>query len=81
MPRSPVMRKASEGRGALEDFLTVQRELAELEAWAAALRERLKAAEGLRGEGTQLEIDRANQKARLQAGHEGAAEYSDRADM
>lgn len=58
--------KALEGRGALEDFLDLQRGLAELEATAAALRERFKAAEILEGKATQLKIDRANLKQRLQ---------------
>jgi uncharacterized protein YydD (DUF2326 family) len=58
-----------EGRGALEDFLHLQRELATQEAVAASLRERFKAAEILEGEVTQLEIDRANLKRRLQEDH------------
>lgn len=59
-----------EGRGALEDFLVLQRELAALEANAAALRERFKTAEILEGEGIQLVIDRANLKRRLQEDHQ-----------
>ena len=62
--------KALEGRGALEDFLALQRELAELEAAAAALQERFKAAEILEGESTKLDIDRSNLKLRLQADHQ-----------
>jgi uncharacterized protein YydD (DUF2326 family) len=58
-----------EGRGALEDFLRLQTELATLEASAASLRERFKAAELLEGESTQLEIDRSNLKRRLQQDH------------
>jgi len=58
-----------EGRGALDDFLRLQTELANLEASAASLRERFKAAEILEGESTQLEIDRANLKRRLQEDH------------
>jgi uncharacterized protein YydD (DUF2326 family) len=58
--------KTLEGRGALDDFLKLQTELASLEASAASLRERFKAAEILEGESTQLEIDRANLKRRLQ---------------
>lgn len=61
--------KTLEGRGALDDFLKLQNELATLEAVAASLRERFKAAEVLEGEATQLEIDRANLKRRLQADH------------
>ena len=55
-----------ESHGALEDFITLQQELSELEAAAAALRERFKAAEMLEGEKTQLEIDRSNLHRRLQ---------------
>jgi uncharacterized protein YydD (DUF2326 family) len=58
-----------EGRGALEDFLRLQTDLATLEASAASLRERFKAAEILEGESTQLEIDRSNLKRRLQEDH------------
>jgi uncharacterized protein YydD (DUF2326 family) len=62
--------KTLEGRGALEDFLNLQRELASLEASAAALRERYKAAEILEGESTQLDLDRVNLKRRLQEDHQ-----------
>jgi uncharacterized protein YydD (DUF2326 family) len=62
--------KTLEGRGALEDFLRLQRELAEAEAAAASLRERFKAAEMLEGQTTQLELDRINLKRRLQADHQ-----------
>ena len=55
-----------ESRGALEDFVNLQRELAKLEAEAANLRERFKAAEILEGEKTQLDIDRSNYHRRLQ---------------
>lgn len=51
--------------GALDDFIELQRRLAEAEAEAAALRERLKAAIALEQESTQLDIDRANIKLRL----------------
>jgi uncharacterized protein YydD (DUF2326 family) len=61
--------KTLEGRGALDDFLKLQTELANLDASAASLRERFKAAEILEGESTQLEIDRANLKRRLQGDH------------
>lgn len=61
--------KTLEGRGALDDFLKLQSELANLDASAASLRERFKAAEILEGESTQLEIDRANLKRRLQEDH------------
>jgi uncharacterized protein YydD (DUF2326 family) len=62
--------KTLEGRGALEDFLNLQRELATLEATAATLRERYKAAEMLEGETTQLDLDRVNLKRRLQEDHQ-----------
>ncbi len=62
--------KTLEGRGALEDFLQLQKLLAECDAQAASLRERFKAAEILEGEATQLDIDRANLKRRLQEDHQ-----------
>lgn len=58
--------KTLESHGALADFLALQKELAELEAEAASLRERFKAAELLEGEKTQLDIDRGNLHRRLQ---------------
>ena len=58
--------KVLESHGALEDFIGLQQELSELEASAATLRERFKAAEMLEGEKTQLEIDRSNLHRRLQ---------------
>lgn len=58
--------KTLESHGALDDFLLLQRELATLEAEAASLRERYKAAEILEGESTQLDIDRGNLHRRLQ---------------
>ena len=66
--RSEIL-KVLEGRGALDDFLELQRALAESEAGAAALRERFKAAEILEGETTQLVIDRVNLQRRLQDDH------------
>ena len=62
--------KTLEGRGALDDFLRLQRELADAEAAAATLRERFKAAEVIEGEATQLDIDRSNLKRRLQEDHQ-----------
>jgi uncharacterized protein YydD (DUF2326 family) len=44
----------------------MQNQLVQIEAEEASLRERFKAAEVLEGEATQLEIDRANLKRRLQ---------------
>ncbi|GAB4124545.1 MAG: hypothetical protein Tsb0027_23050 [Wenzhouxiangellaceae bacterium] len=58
--------KTLESHGALEDFLRMQRDLADLEAEAATLRERYKAAQLLEGEATQLDIDRGNLHRRLQ---------------
>jgi uncharacterized protein YydD (DUF2326 family) len=68
--RSAVLQML-QGRGALEDFVELQKELASREATAASLRERYKAAEALEGETTQLDIDRANLKRRLQEDHRG----------
>lgn len=66
--RSAIL-KSLEGRGALDDFLDLQRDFAVAEANAAALSERFKAAEVLEGETTKLEIDRANIQRRLQDDH------------
>lgn len=66
--RSDILRHL-EGKGALEDFVRLQRELADLEAHAAALRERFKAAETLESEKTQLDIERASLQKLLQADH------------
>ena len=67
--RSGIL-KTLDGRGAFEDFIALQRELAQLEAEAATLGERYKAAVLLEGEATQLELDRVNLKQRLQADHQ-----------
>ena len=56
--------------GALDDFVALQKELSELEAASATLRERFKVAEILEGERTQLEIDRGNLHRRLQQDHQ-----------
>jgi uncharacterized protein YydD (DUF2326 family) len=64
--RSGILRQL-QGHGALEDFLEMQSQLVQIEAEEASLRERFKAAEVLEGEATQLEIDRANLKRRLQS--------------
>jgi uncharacterized protein YydD (DUF2326 family) len=66
--RSNILRTL-QGRGALDDFLAMQRDLADAEANAAALRERFKAAEALEGESTKLDIDRAELKRKLQEDH------------
>jgi len=68
-----------EGRGALEDFIRLQSELASRDAQAAALRERFKAAEALEGQSTQLDIDRANLKRRLQEDYHERQKALDRA--
>jgi uncharacterized protein YydD (DUF2326 family) len=66
--RSNILRTL-QGRGALDDFLAMQRDLADVEANAASLRERFKAAEALEGESTKLDIDRAELKRKLQEDH------------
>ncbi|WP_235442845.1 ABC-three component system protein [Caballeronia mineralivorans] len=66
--RSTILQNL-DGRGALDDFLSLQRELADWDAQAAMLRERFKAAEVLEGESTKLNIDRANLQRRLQEDH------------
>lgn len=66
--RSTIL-QGLEGRGALDDFLALQRDLAVWDAEAATLRERFKAAEVLEGESTKLNIDRANLQRRLQKDH------------
>jgi len=66
--RSDILRQL-EGSGALEDFVELQKRLAVLEAEEASLRERYKAAQALEGESTELAIDRANVKKRLQSDH------------
>lgn len=58
--------QALAGKGALEDFLKMQAELAEAEAQAASLDERFRAAQILEGESTQLRIDRMQLKLRLE---------------
>ncbi|ANH69075.1 ABC-three component system protein [Mitsuaria sp. 7] len=66
--RSGIL-KSLEGRGALDDFLDLQRDLAVAEANAATLGERFKAAELLEGETTKLDIDRSKVQRRLQDDH------------
>jgi uncharacterized protein YydD (DUF2326 family) len=66
--RSKILRTL-QGRGALDDFLAMQRDLADVEANAASLRERFKAAEALEGESTKLDIDRAELRRKLQEDH------------
>lgn len=59
-----------DGGGAFEDFLVLQKGLANLEAEAASLRQRFQAAELLEGQATQLDIDRSSLRLRLQADHQ-----------
>ncbi len=68
-----------EGRGALEDFMAMQRELATVESQAASLRERFKTAELLEGKSTQLDLDRVNLKRRLQEDYQERKEKLDEA--
>jgi len=70
---------ALKGRGALEDFLSMQRELAVAETLAASLSSRFEAAEILEGKSTQLELDRVNLKRRLQADYQARKETLDKA--
>jgi len=53
--------------GALDDFVDLQGLLAEAEAAHAALQERLRTAEALEQESTQLDVERGNIKLRLSA--------------
>lgn len=59
-----------EGRGALEDFLAMQRDHAEAEAVVAMLRQRFEAAQMLEGQSTELVERRASLKRRLQIDHQ-----------
>ncbi|MGO9266184.1 MAG: ABC-three component system protein [Candidatus Binataceae bacterium] len=78
--RSEILRTL-EGKGALEDFLRLQRELAALEAATATLREKFKSAEIIEGEATQLELDRINLKRRLQEDHQQRQKVLDEATL
>ena len=59
-----------DGHGAFEDFIALQEKLAALEVEAASLRDQFKAAEMLEGQKTQLNVDRANIRRRLQEDHQ-----------
>jgi uncharacterized protein YydD (DUF2326 family) len=76
--RSGILR-VLDGRGALDDFMRLQNDLAQLDAATAMLRERFKAAELLEGESTQLDIDRSNLKRRLQTDHQSRSAVLDEA--
>ena len=76
--RSSIL-KVLDGRGALDDFIRLQHDLAHLDARTAALRERFKTAELLESEATQLDIDRSNLKRRLQADHQSRSAVLDEA--
>ncbi|HEX3430794.1 MAG TPA: ABC-three component system protein [Rhizomicrobium sp.] len=67
--RSSILHFLS-GAGALEDFLTLQKKLADLEAEAASLKKKFETAELIEGEATKLNIDRANIQRRLQEDHQ-----------
>lgn len=56
-----------EGRGAFEDLLALQKELAVLEAGHAALKERHEAAEALESNKAELKVERIELQRRLQA--------------
>lgn len=58
-----------EGKGAFEDLVSLQTEAAALEAEAATLKERLKAAEALESDKAELKVDRLKLQRRLQADH------------
>lgn len=66
-----------EGHGALDDFVRMQGELAQLEATAANLKQRFAAAEALEGESTQIALERVNLTRRLQADHHGREDILD----
>lgn len=66
--RSTIL-KFLQGKGALEDFTLLQSRLATQDAEAESLRKRYEAATLLEGKATELEIDRAGIKRRLQSDH------------
>ncbi|NEU12480.1 DUF2326 domain-containing protein [Methylobacterium sp. BTF04] len=68
-----------EGRGALEDFVTLQKRLADAEAEAAALRERFRSAEVLESRTTELSMERIGIKRRLQEDHQRRRDRLDEA--
>lgn len=76
--RSEILRFL-DGHGAFEDFIALQEKLAALEVEAASLRDRVKAAEMLEGQTTQLDIDRANIRRRLQEDHQARKSKLDQA--
>ncbi|SFU96768.1 MULTISPECIES: ABC-three component system protein [unclassified Methylobacterium] len=68
-----------DGHGALEDFVVLQKRLAEAEAELASLKERFKSAEALASQTTELTIERIGIKRRLQEDHQQRRERLDRA--
>lgn len=68
-----------DGRGALEDFVVLQKRLADAEAEAASLRERFKTAEALASQTTELTIERVSIERRLQDDHQLRRERLDEA--
>jgi len=67
--------KLLESKGALEDFVDLQKKLAELESKVANLNEQFKNAKVIEGEDTQLDIDRLSLLKELQH------DFSDRQDV
>ncbi|MET4635618.1 ABC-three component system protein [Kaistia defluvii] len=76
--RSGILRQLA-GFGAFEDLVALQVQVSGQQAELSALRERYKAAEVLEGKNTELEIDRANIKRRLQDDHRARQKRLDRA--
>jgi uncharacterized protein YydD (DUF2326 family) len=68
-----------EGRGALEDFVALQKGLADADAEAAALRERFKSAEALESGFTELKHERIGIQRRLQEDHQRRRDRLDQA--
>lgn len=58
-----------QGKGAFEDLVDLQRDLARLEAENALLKERFEAAVKLEGERAELKVDRIELQRRIQADH------------
>ncbi|RWQ24205.1 DUF2326 domain-containing protein [Mesorhizobium sp.] len=76
--RSGILRRLA-GGGAFEDLVALQSQLSKIEGDLSSLNERYKAAEMLEGKATELQIDRANLKRRLQEDHHARQKKLDRA--
>lgn len=63
-----------QGKGAFEDLVHLQRELAKLEAEHATLKEQFSSAQTLESKGAELRVDRIELQRRLQADHTTHAE-------